>query len=57
MEWAKVNHADADKLQRLKLDIYRIATLAIHDLQGRLADEGTRKAMTALRAICDLTEE
>ena len=52
-----MNHADAEKLQRLKLDIYRIAALALHDLQGRIADEGHRKAMTALRAILDLTEE
>ena len=52
-----MNHADADKLERLKLDIYRIATLAIHDLQRLALDEGNRKAVHALRAICDLTEE
>src|SRR5690242_14321279 len=52
-------------LQRLSLllrgcgasTLYRIAALALHDLQGRIADEGHRKAMTALRAIQDLTEE
>ena len=52
-----MNHADADKLQRLKLDIYRIAALALHYLQGSIMDEDHRKAMEALRAILDLTEE
>ena len=51
-----MNHADADKLQRLKLDIYRIATLAMHDLQGRESYEALR-AIAALRDIQDLTEE
>ena len=52
-----MNHADADKLQRLKLNIYRIATLAICDLQRLALDEGNRKAVEALRSIQDLTEE
>jgi hypothetical protein len=52
-----VNHADANKLQRLKLEIYRIAVLAICDLQRFSLDEGNRKAVDALRAIQYLTEE
>ena len=52
-----MNHADADKLQRLKLDIYRIATLAIHNMQGRTKDDGHSIAVFALREIQDLTEE
>ena len=52
-----MNHADADKLQRLKLNIYRIAAVAICDLQRLTLDEGNRKAVDALRAIQDLTEE
>jgi len=48
-----MSNAEAEKLRA----IWRIALLALSDLQGRIADEGHRKAMEALRAILDLTEE
>jgi len=48
-----VSSAEANKLR----EIWRIALLAICDLQRLTLDEGNRKAVEALRAILDLTEE